>query len=151
MGTTRTLKAVGAAFGRGNAALVNVIAVPVGLAALIEHSGGGITEVAVVHFAVIRFDAHMLRIKCAQMHARADLQGFADRNALPIFVGYLDVRHLHLRPILAHLRFPLAEVRRGAAAVSGEVFVCLRGANIKLFRVFLHHALRVEHRRDAAN
>ena len=67
-------KAVGAAFGCGNAALVNVIAVAVCLAA--------------VDLAPSRWDcggrrcplrrdtlrrAHV-RIDCAQMHARADLQ-----------------------------------------------------------------------------
>ena len=42
-------------------------------------------------------------------------------------------------------------MRRGAAAVAREIFVRLRRGNIKLLRVFLDHALRVEHRRDAAN
>src|SRR5215510_8035426 len=106
-------KAVGAAFGCRNAALVNVISVACSrlVGTLIQHRRGGITEIAVVHFAVIGLDTHMLRIKCTQMHPRADLQGLADRNALLILVDYLYVRHLHLRPILAHLRFPLAEMR----------------------------------------
>ena len=67
-------EAVGAAFSRGNAALVNVCAVSIGLAALIQHGGGRIADVAVVYFAVIGFHAHMLRIDPAQMHARTDLQ-----------------------------------------------------------------------------
>src|SRR4029077_591835 len=122
-------KAVGAAFGCGNAALVNVIAVACSplVGTLIQHRRGGITKVAIVHLAVIGLDAYMLWIKCTQMHARTDLQGFADRNALLILVGDLHVRHLHLRPILAHLRFPLAEMRRGATAILREVFMCLRG------------------------
>ena len=66
-------KAVGAAFGRGNAALVYVSSVAVGLATLIEHTGGWIKEVAVVHFAVICFDPHMLWVDCAQVNACADL------------------------------------------------------------------------------
>src|SRR6266576_1435141 len=144
-------KAVGAAFARGNAALVNVISVAVGLATLIEYTGGWIKEVPVVHFAVICFDPHVLWIDFAQMNARADLQRFADRNALPIFVGYLHVGHLNLRPILSDLGFPLAEMRCSIATVAGEILVRLCRRNIELLRIFLDHALRVEDRRDAAN
>ena len=66
-------EAVSAAFGRRNAALVNVISVAVALTTLIEHTGGWIKEVAVVHFAVICFDPHVLWVDCAQVNARADL------------------------------------------------------------------------------
>src|SRR5215467_5245921 len=69
---------VGAAFSCGNAAPVNVISVAVSLAALIQNRRGRITEIAVVHFAVIGFDAYVLRIDGTEMHARADLQGFTD-------------------------------------------------------------------------
>src|SRR6476646_5391109 len=80
-GNDADAETVGAAFSSRNASLVDVISVAIGLAALIEHSGCRIVEVAVVHFAVIGFYADVLRIDCAQMNARADLQGFADRNA----------------------------------------------------------------------
>ena len=65
---------VGAAFGRRDRSLVNVIAVPIGFAALIQNSGVRIADVAIVYFAVIGFHAHMLRIDGAEMHASADLQ-----------------------------------------------------------------------------
>src|SRR5438477_10757203 len=54
-------------------------------------------------------------------------------------------------PVLSHLRFPLAQMSRRAAAFAGEILVRLGCGNIKLLSVFLHHALRVEDRRDAAN
>src|SRR5205823_8381044 len=67
-------KAVGAAFGSGNAPLIHVIPIPIGLAGLIEYSRVWIADVAIVYLAVICFDAHMLRVDCAEMDARSDLQ-----------------------------------------------------------------------------
>ena len=67
-------EAVGAALGRWNAPLVNVIADAIGFAALIQNGGVRITDVAIVHFAVVGFHAHVLRIECAEVYARTDLQ-----------------------------------------------------------------------------
>ena len=42
-------------------------------------------------------------------------------------------------------------MRRGAAAVTRKILVRLSCGNIKLLGIFLHHALRVEHGRDATD
>ncbi len=144
-------KAVGAAFRRGNCSLVNIIAVSIRAAGLIEDSRRRIANVAIIHFAVVGFHSHMLRIDRAQMNSRRDLQRFTDQNALSIFVSDLNIRNFHFRPILAYLRFPLAQVRGSAAAVVGKILVRFRGRNIKLLGIFLHHPLRVENRRDASD
>ena len=69
-------KPIGAAFSGGNTALVNVISIARSrlVGTLMEDGRGRIPDVAIVYFAVIRLYADMLRIDCAQMHARADLQ-----------------------------------------------------------------------------
>ena len=61
---------VGAAFSRGNASLVDVIAGVIGCAVLIQHRCRGIADVAVADFAVMRFHTHMLRIECEKVHSR---------------------------------------------------------------------------------
>ena len=59
-------KAVGAAFRRGNCSLVNVIAVSIRAAGLIEDSRRRIANVTIIHFAVVGFHSHMLRIDRAR-------------------------------------------------------------------------------------
>jgi hypothetical protein len=131
--------------------LVDIIAISIGAAALIKNGRRRIANITIIHFTVVSFYAHVLRIDRAQMHSRCDLQRFTDQNALSVFVSDLNVRNLHRRPILAYLRFPLAQVRGGAAAVARKILVRFRGRNIKLLGVFLHHPLRVKSRRDASD
>ncbi len=88
--------------------MINIIAAPIYLAALIQNSCGWITDVAVICLAVVRFYAHVVWIHCAEMDARRDLEQFTDQNVLSIFIGHLHVGNLHLRPIFAYLRLPLA-------------------------------------------
>ena len=66
-------KTVGATFGRRNASLVNVIAVPVRLAALIQHRRSGIADVVVICFTVVRFHTHVVWIDRTEMNSRRDL------------------------------------------------------------------------------
>src|SRR4029450_3969954 len=144
-------EAVGAAFRGGDCSLINIIAVSIRSAALIEDSRRRIANVAVIHFTVVGFHSHMLWIDSAPTNSRRDLQRFTDQNALSIFIAYLDIRNFYLWPILAYLRFPLAQLRGGSTAVAGKALVPFRGRDIKLFPIFLHHPLRVEDRSDAAN
>ena len=144
-------KAVSAAFSRRDRSLVNIISVSIRATVLIEDGRRRITNVTVIHFAMVGFHSHMLWIDRAEMDSRRDLQRFPDQNALSIFVSNLNIRNFYFRPILADLRFPLAQVRGSAAAIARKIFVRFRGRNIKLLGVFLHHSLRVENRRDASD
>ncbi len=63
----------------------------------------------------------------------------------------MHILNAHLRPIFAHLRFPLAQLRRGSATVAGKILVRSGGGNVEPLRIFFHHPVRVESRRDAAN
>jgi len=144
-------EAIRAAFRGGDCSLINIIAVSVRAAALIEEGCRGIANVTIIHFAMVGFHSHMLWIDRAEMDSRRDLQRFPDQNALSIFVSNLNIRNFYFRPILADLRFPLAQVRGSAAAIARKIFVRFRGRNIKLLGVFLHHSLRVENRRDASD
>ena len=144
-------KAISAAFRRGDRSLINIIAVAICAAGLIEEGRRGISDVAVVNFTMVRLHAHVLWIDRSEMNARRNLQRFADQNALSIFVSDLDIRNLHCGPILAYLRFPLAHVCGGAAAVAGKILVRFRSRDIELLSVFLHHPLRVKGRRDASD
>ena len=69
---------VRAAFSGGNASLISVIPIFVPFAASIQNGGAGIEKIAVVHFTLIRFNAHMLGIERAEVHGRADIQRFAN-------------------------------------------------------------------------
>ena len=71
-------EAVHAAFARGDGAVVKIIAGPIGPVALIERRDGGIAHLVVIRFAVIRLDAHVLRIDAAEMHLRGNAQRIAD-------------------------------------------------------------------------
>src|SRR5947208_16208618 len=144
-------KAVRAAFRRGDCSLVNLLSVSIRFAGLIEECRLTIANVAVINLAMVDLHSHMLWIDGAEMNSRRDFQRFTDQNALPIFIAYLNIRNFYRRPILAYLRLPLAYMGRSAAAVPGKIFVRSRGRNIELLGVFLHHALRVEDRRDAAD
>ena len=88
--------------------MVKIISIPIHLARLIEDGRRRIADIAVSCFAVVRFHPHMVWIDMAQMNAGADLQRLADQNILSIFVAHLHVGNLDLRPILAHLCFPVA-------------------------------------------
>ncbi len=70
-----------AAFGRGDGSLVNIIAVSISTAALIEDGRRRIADVTVIHFTVVRFDAHMLWIDRPEMDARRDLQRFTSTGS----------------------------------------------------------------------
>src|SRR5438477_1314752 len=144
-------KAVSAAFSRRDRSLVNIISVSILATVLIEEGRRRITNVTVIHFAVVGFHSHMLRIDRAQVDSRRDLQRFPDQNALSIFVSDLNIRNFYFRPILAYLRFPLAQVRGSATAIARKILVRLRSRDIKLLGVFLYHSLRVENRRDASD
>jgi len=65
----------------------------------------------------------MARVDTAEKNVRAELERFADRNILSIFVTDLDVMNTDLRPIFAHSRFPLAQVSCRFTTVLGKVFV----------------------------
>src|ERR1700730_16946964 len=101
-------EAVRAAFRGGGCSPIDISAVSIRSAALIEEGRRGVANVAVIHFAVVGFHSHMLWIDRAQMNSRRDLQRFTDQNALSIFVPDLNIRNFYFRPILAYLRFPLA-------------------------------------------
>src|SRR4029453_5461402 len=123
-------EAVGAAFRGRDCSLINIIAVSIRSAPLIGGSRRKIWNVAVIPFTVVGFHSHMLWIDRAQMNSRRDLQRFADQNALSIFIAYLDIRNFYLWPILAYLRFPLAQLRGGTTAVAGKALVRFRGRDI---------------------
>ena len=55
-------EAVRAAFSGGDCSLINIIAVSIRSAALIEEGRGRIANVAVIHFAMVGFYPHMLWI-----------------------------------------------------------------------------------------
>ena len=131
--------------------MIEIIAVPIRLAALIKNSGSGIANLAIICFAVVRLDTHMFGIDSAEMNASAYLQRFADQDGLSIFVADLHIRNPHLWPILAHLRLPVAELRRPAATIARKILVRFRRWDIKPLGIFLHHPLRIENRCDAAN
>ncbi len=103
-------KAIGTAFRRGDCSLVNVIAVSVRAASLIEERRRRIPNVTIINFAMVGFHSHTLWIDGAEMNSRRDFQRFTDQNALPIFIAYLNIRNFYRRPVLAYLRFPLAQM-----------------------------------------
>src|SRR5437868_9302218 len=103
-------EAIRAAFRGGDCSLINIIAVSIRAAALIEEGRRGIANVTIIHFAVVDFHPHMLWIDRAQVDSCRDLQRVPDQNALPIFVSDLYIRNFYFRPFLASLRFPLAQV-----------------------------------------
>src|SRR5206468_9756604 len=67
-------KAVSAAFRRRHCSLIDVIAVSICAASLIEDSRRSITNITIICFAVVGFHSHMLRINRAEMNPRCDLQ-----------------------------------------------------------------------------
>src|SRR4029453_3294230 len=99
----------------------------------------------------VNFPLPLVRINGTEMDSGRDLQRLTDQNALSIFVPDLNIRNFYRWPILAYLRFPLAKVCGRATAVAGKILVRLRGRNIKLLGVFLHHPLGVKGRRDASD
>src|SRR5439155_17765943 len=123
-----------------------MIAAPICLAALIQNSRGWIADVAVICLAVVRLHAHMVWIDGPRDELAPYLQRFTDQNVLSIFVDHLHLRNLHLRPIFAYLRLPLAQLRSRAATIARKILIRLRGGHIKALSIFLHHPLRVEDR-----
>ena len=94
----------------GTEPLINVIAVAVAGVLSFKDRHARILDSAVLGFAVISLDAHVLRIDGAEMNSSRVTSsdsptGIFCRSSLPTWTS-ID---LHLRPIFAHLRFPLAQ------------------------------------------
>src|SRR5205814_10058656 len=92
-------EAIRAAFRGGDCSQINIIAVSVRAAALIEEGCRGIANVTIIHFAIVGFYSHILWIDRAEMDSRRELQGFSDQIALPIFVSNLNIRNFYFFPI----------------------------------------------------
>src|SRR5205085_10793947 len=80
-----------------------------------------------------------------------NLERFADLDVLPIGVADLDIKDADLRPIPAHLRFPLAQASGGGATIAAEFLVRFGRGSVKPLGVFLHHPMGVEDGRDCAD
>ena len=72
-------------------------------------------------------------------------------NIQAILVSDLHVEDLDLRPILAHSGFPFAQIGRRLPAIAGKLGEGFGGGQVEALGVFLHHAMGIKDRRDAAD